>query len=91
MIDKWYMAEDYACYKYYSVSYEIEGTYISRTVRGVLLALACGKVALLTENGISMIPLRDVKYMQPSKPKMEMFEKEYQEILKKLLDVSEGN
>lgn len=50
---------------------------------------ACGKVTMLCESGMFAIPLKDVKYMQPSKPKMKLFDKKYQEVLKKLLDIKE--
>lgn len=89
MIDKWYIFEDYVCNKYYSVSYELEGSYIPRNVKGVLISLACGKITMLCESGMFAIPLKDVTYIQPSKPKMEFFGKEYQEVLKKLLDIKE--
>lgn len=89
MMDKWYKAEIYACYKYYSVSYEIEGSYMPRTIKGVLLSLACGKATLLTENGVWMIALKDINYMQPSVPKMEIFSAEYRVMLKELLDIKE--
>lgn len=89
MMDKWYKAEYYACYKYYSVSYEIEGSYMPRTIKGVLLSLALGKATMLTENGVWIIPLKDIKYMQPSVPKMEIYSKEYQVILRELIGTKE--
>jgi hypothetical protein len=90
MMDKWHKAEYYACYKYYSVSYEIEGSYMPRTIKGVLLSLALGKATMLTENGVWIIPLKDIKYMQPSVPKMEIYSKEYQVILRELIGTKEG-
>ena len=88
MLDKWFVFEDYVCNKYYSVSYEIEGSYMPRTVKGVLISLVHGKVTLLCEHGMFVIPLKDVKYMQPATPKIELFGKKHQEVLKKLLDIT---
>lgn len=89
MIDKWYIFENYACNKYYSISYEFEGSGMPRNAKGVLISLACGNVIVLCENGMFVIPLKDIKNIQPSKPKMESFGKEYQEVLKQLLDIKE--
>ena len=47
MIDKWYIFENYACNKYYSISYEFEGSGMPRNVKGVLISLACGNVIFL--------------------------------------------
>lgn len=89
MIDKWDIFENYVCYKYYSVSYELEGSYMLRNMKGILISLRCGKVTMLCESGMFAIPFIDVKYIQPSKPKMESFGKDYQEVLKKLLGLKE--
>ena len=89
MINKWYIFENYACNKYYSISYELEGSYMPRSVQGVLISLVCGKVTMLCENGMFVIPLKDITYIKPSKPNMESFGKEYQEVLKNLLDIKE--
>ena len=86
MLDKWLVFEDYVCNKYYSVSYEIEGSYTPRSVKGVLISLACKKTTLLCEHGMFVIPLKDVKYIQPAIPKIELFSEKYQEVLKQLLD-----
>jgi hypothetical protein len=91
MLDKWFIVENYACNKYYSVSYELEGSYTPRNVKGVLISLACEKITLLCEGGMFVIPLKDVKYIQPSTPRIEAFCQNYQKVLKQLLEIKENN
>ena len=76
-IDK---AFEYACDKYYYVIYEIDRCGCEQNVEGLLLNYAGGNIVLLSNKGIYHIKYKDIVFMKPIEPRMNLSE-EFKEIL----------
>lgn len=81
---QWMEYENYACDKYYVVVFEREGTFVQKSITGILLSLGGGGVTLLSDDGMWFVKMKDVVFMKPAKPKIETLSPEYRQILSKI-------
>ena len=81
MLDNLDKAFEYACGKYYSITYDREHCGYEQRVEGFLLNYAGGNIVLLSDKGIYHIKYKDIIFMRPVDPRMDKLSSEFKELI----------